>query len=157
MVLEQSRLNNEIGATISLQPNASRILQQAWNIQPEAARGMVDEGFRGYNVDGALVNEILLATKALFGAERMMYHRQDLLECLKEAATSTKRDGPPAIVNTSSRVISCDCSAGTIKLENGEEIHADLIIGADGIHSKLRSYVLDETVSPVRTGSPHIV
>ncbi|CZT18282.1 related to 2-polyprenyl-6-methoxyphenol hydroxylase and related FAD-dependent oxidoreductases [Ramularia collo-cygni] len=113
---------------------------------------MIDKGFRIYNVDGVLVNEIPLATRDIYGADRMMYHRQDLHDCLKEAARSTERDGPPVTIKTSSRVLSCDCKAGTIKLKSGEEICADLIIGADGIHSTIRSHVLDERVSPVRTG-----
>jgi salicylate hydroxylase len=40
-VLERSALASEIGATISLQPNASRILQSVWKVDSMAeARGM---------------------------------------------------------------------------------------------------------------------
>lgn len=113
---------------------------------------MVDKGFRIYNVDGNLVNEIPLTTQDIYGANRIMYHRQDLHETLKQAATSTERDGLPVKFKTSSRVLSCDCVGGTIKIEGGEDVHADLIIGADGIHSTIRGHVLGEDVPPARTG-----
>jgi salicylate hydroxylase len=153
-VVEQSRLHAEIGATISLQPNASRILEEEWRLEGlfSTARGMVDRGFRIYNVDGAKVSEIPLTTKSKYGADRIMYHRQDLHECLKKAATSTRRDGPPAEIRVSSRVVSCDCEAGVVVLENGEELEADLIVAADGIHSVLRRCVLDEDIDPIPTG-----
>lgn len=40
-----------------------------------------------------------------------------------------------------SRVTRVDPEAGTLSLENGDEISADLIVGADGCHSQLRQYI----------------
>jgi salicylate hydroxylase len=153
-VPEQSRLHSEIGATISLQPNASRILEEEWQLGDDLAiaRGMVDHGFRIYNVDGTLVNTVPLLTKAMYGAERIMYHRQDLHECLKQAALSPKRTGQPVEIRVSSRVISCDCEAGIVTLQSGETVQGDLIIGADGIHSKIREQVLEKAVKTIPTG-----
>lgn len=153
-ILEQSRLHAEIGATISLQPNASRILAQQWKLSAEElaiARGMIDHGFRVYNTEGTKVNEIPLK-EGKYDADRMMYHRQDLHECLKVVATSTTRPGPPATIKVSSKVISCDCDAAMVQLESGEKLQADVVIAADGIHSTMRSFVLGETISPVPTG-----
>lgn len=151
-VLEQSRLHAEIGATISLQPNASKILRDTWKLEHGGARGMVDRGFRIYDTEGKLVNSVPLIEKEEYGADRVMYHRQDLHECLKQAATSTEREGPPAVIRVSSRVTKCDCEAGIVTLENGEEISADLVVGADGIHSTLRQFVLEERIDPKPTG-----
>jgi salicylate hydroxylase len=153
-VLEQSRLFSEIGAAISLQPNATRILQDAWGLtdQVEAGSGTVDCGFRVFNTDGKLVNEISLLAKTRYGADRIVWHRQDLHSYLMKAATSTTRAGPAVVVRTSARVTSCDCEAGTVLLGNQETLTADLIIGADGIHSKLRSLVLEHEVKPKPTG-----
>lgn len=152
-ILEQSQLLSEIGATISLQPNASRILNQEWKLGKylDIARGMVDNGFRIYNPDGQLVNEIPLLSKTGYGGDRIMYHRQDLHDCLKKAATSEDRYGSPAKVLVSSKVISCDCDAGSVTLDNGEIIHGDLVIAADGIHSNIREFVAGE-VKPIPTG-----
>jgi salicylate hydroxylase len=68
-ILEQSRLSAEIGATISLQPNATRILEQSWGLKTllESSNGMVDHGLRIYSVDGKMVNEIPLRSKTQYG------------------------------------------------------------------------------------------
>ncbi|RMX78011.1 hypothetical protein D0869_09425 [Hortaea werneckii] len=153
-VLEQSRLCAEIGATISLQPNASRIMQREWELEGllERARGMVDQGFRIYNTDGQMVNSVPLAGKAEYEGDRIIYHRQDLHEYMRSEATSPSRAGPPAEVRTSCRVTTCDTEAGQITLESGEIVQADLIIGADGIHSVLRGLIVNETVPTAPTG-----
>ncbi|TKA81732.1 hypothetical protein B0A55_01117 [Friedmanniomyces simplex] len=153
-ILEQSRLLTEIGATISLQPNASRILEREWGMGGELknAVGIVDHGFRIYNSDGQLVNTVPLLSKTEYGGDRVMYHRQDLHNALRLAATAADRVGPPATVRTASRVVSCDCDAGFVVLESGEQVHADLIVGADGIHSVLRDHVVHEKINTVPTG-----
>jgi salicylate hydroxylase len=135
IVLEQSRLNREIGALISLQPNASRIMETTWGLgaEMEQARGMVDEGLRIYDTDGSLVNEIPLLSKTEYGGSRIVHHRNDLHEALKSAATSNHRNGEPATIQVSSRVISCDAREGKVTLESGQVLTADVIIGADGM------------------------
>ena len=134
-VLEQSRLNREIGALISLQPNASRIMCKTWKLdkEMEEARGLIDEGFRIYDADGTLVNEIPLLSKTKYGGDRIVWHRNDLHTALKSAATSLSRRGDPATIRVASRVVSCDPVEGNVTLESGEVLTADVIIGADGM------------------------
>lgn len=112
---------------------------------------MPDRGFRIYNPEGKRVNEIPLRTEK-YGADRMMYHRQDLHECLKRAATATNRPGEPVRLRVSSKVIKCDCETGVVALDGGEEVEGHLVIGADGIHSIVRRFVVDEDVHPIPTG-----
>ncbi|KAJ5119108.1 FAD/NAD(P)-binding domain-containing protein [Penicillium atrosanguineum] len=152
-VLEQSRLSREIGALISLQPNASRILRKTWKLdkEMEEARGLVDEGMRIYDVDGKLVNEIPLLSKTEYGGDRIVWHRNDLHTALKSAATSPNRGGDPATIQVASRVTSCDPVEGNVTLESGEVLTADVIIGADGI--ALRKYVLNDEPAAMPTGS----
>ncbi|KAH7385237.1 FAD binding domain-containing protein [Phaeosphaeria sp. MPI-PUGE-AT-0046c] len=154
-VLEQSRLCSEIGATISLQPNATRILKNTWGLSDllESADGTVDCGFRVFNTDGKMVNEIPLLARTQYGADRIVWHRQDLHSYLMRSATNTARAGPPVVVRTSARVILCDCDSGVVTLENQEILAAHLVIGADGIHSKLRATVTQEDIRPKATGS----
>lgn len=71
---------------------------------------------------------------------------------MRSEAISPNRAGPPAEIRTSCRVTACDTEAGQITLESGEIVQADLIIGADGIHSVLRGLVVNETVPIVPTG-----
>ena len=137
--MEQSRLNKEIGALISLQPNASKIVAK-WGLAPslEQKGAMVDKGFRIYTSDGTLQKELMFDTKE-FGGDRVVYHRIDLHDTLKHAALSTERPGPPVQIRTSGRMISCDCEEGIITLESGERLKGDLIVGADGTYFPLNS------------------
>ncbi|KAJ4984579.1 hypothetical protein SVAN01_09901 [Stagonosporopsis vannaccii] len=153
-ILEQSRLSTEIGATISLQPNATRIIQQVWGLDNllEDSRGIVDHGFRVYNVHGRKVDEIPLHSKTQYGADRIMWHRQDLHAYLRKTAIDVNREGRPAVLRTSARVSQCDCDEGRVILEDGEILEADLVIGSDGIHSVLRTSVLGEEITPKPTG-----
>ncbi|KAH8887579.1 FAD binding domain-containing protein [Thozetella sp. PMI_491] len=153
LVLEKSRMLREVGAAISLQPNASKIVGQ-WGIDAflDKAEPMHDKAFRVLDIDGQLVNEIAIDTTKLFGANRVLYHRQDLHTALREAATAPNLSGKPAELRTSSAVVACDPEAGTVTLESGEVITGDIIIGADGIHSAVRAAVLGETRKAIPTG-----
>jgi salicylate hydroxylase len=81
-----------------------------------------------------------------------MWHRQDLHAYLRHTAISTDGNGPAAVLRTSSRIIRCDCVNGIVTLENEEQIEADLIVGADGIHSTVRTSVLGREAKPQPTG-----
>jgi salicylate hydroxylase len=68
-----------------------------------------------------------------------------------------QRDGsvvPPSSLRLSSTVVDCNTKDGVITLADGTTHRADLIVGADGIHSVIRTAVLeDEELSkPVPTG-----
>ncbi|KAI8165078.1 ABC transporter [Colletotrichum sp. SAR 10_70] len=80
-VLEQSHLNKEIGATISLQPNASKIVEKEWGLEDSLAKkgSMADKAFRIYDTDGKLHAEIPFHLKKNYGAERMVYHSKSVL------------------------------------------------------------------------------
>lgn len=113
---------------------------------------MIDEAFEVYNLDGEMQMRIPLLTRGKYGAERMMYHRADLHQALKERATSPKFPSRPAVLRTASRVTCCDCEMGTVELASGEVLSADLIVGADGIKSAVRKYVLGEEANAIPTG-----
>ncbi|KAI9661854.1 MAG: hypothetical protein M1821_009093 [Bathelium mastoideum] len=152
IILERSRLNRETGALISLQPNATKIISK-WNIDHflNRAEPVIDRAFRIFDIDGKLHAEIPLS-KETFGANRIIYHRQDLHSALKEAAQSEDFVGPPARTRTSCEVVSCDCDEGVVVLESGERVYGDLIVGADGIHSVLRRFVTGNESSTIPTG-----
>jgi 2-polyprenyl-6-methoxyphenol hydroxylase-like FAD-dependent oxidoreductase len=64
----------------------------------------------------------------------MLVHRVKLHDRLKLVATGEKGEGPPVKLNLSSRVASIDPENCKVVLEKGDEIQADVIIGADGIY-----------------------
>ncbi|KAH7018030.1 salicylate hydroxylase [Microdochium trichocladiopsis] len=151
-VLEKSRMLRETGALISLQPNASKIVD-SWGIESFLAecKPMSDKAFRIFNTGGKLVNEVKL-DKAAFGADRVLYHRQDLHTALLKAATSPDRPGPPVVVRTGCGAASCDPEAGSVTTTTGETITADIVIGADGIRSAIRAHVIGEQRDSIPTG-----
>ena len=152
-VLEQSRMNKEIGALISLQPNASKIATRfGLDAFLESKKPMVDQAFRIFNAEGEHQTTIPLITKQ-YGAQRMLYHRVDLHDALKSAAVSEQLPGPPAKILTSSKVVSCDCERASVTLDSGKELHGNILIGADGIHSQLRKFVVGEGHDPKQTGT----
>ncbi|KZL78761.1 zeaxanthin epoxidase, partial [Colletotrichum tofieldiae] len=145
-VLEQSQLNREIGATISLQPNASKIVEKQWGLEETLSKkgSMADKGFRIYSVEGKLHAEIPFHLKKSYGAERMMYHRA--------AVTKVVADAEPVEIRTGCVVRDCDPEDGTVTLDSGEVLAGDLIVGADGIKSVLRKSVVGKDISAIPTG-----
>jgi 2-polyprenyl-6-methoxyphenol hydroxylase-like FAD-dependent oxidoreductase len=114
---------------------------------------MVDKAFRICSVDGTEHKRVDLAAKLEYGGDRMLYHRQDLHEALKAAAIDPAGKGRPAEILVRSRVLSCDCDAGSVELQDGRVLDGfDLIIAADGVRSQLRQFVLGEEEKPVPTG-----
>ncbi|RSL51962.1 hypothetical protein CEP53_008235 [Fusarium sp. AF-6] len=152
-VLEQSSLNREIGAAISLQPNASKIVASRWDLARtlEESGSMIDEAFEVYTVQGELQTTVPFST-AKYGSDRVLYHRMDLHQALKTRATGLDYPGRPATILTSTRVIGCDCDTGDVFLENEQTLQADLIVGADGIKSNIRRVILGKDVNAIPIG-----
>jgi salicylate hydroxylase len=66
-----------------------------------------------------------------------MTHRVDVHEELKRAFLDpTLPDVPEGKLHLGQRVVSCDFENTAITLASGETVHADLMIGADGIKVK---------------------
>jgi salicylate hydroxylase len=147
-------MNREIGALLSLQPNASKIATSLGLDKFLAKKGpMKDRAFRIFNVDGEKQVEIPSDTDK-YGAPRMVYHRVDLHDALKEAVTDNRGRGSPGKIIPCSRVASVNCEDGIVFLENGRSYQGDIIIGADGIHSVVRTSVLgSEASQPQPTGT----
>ncbi|KAI5477302.1 AAA family ATPase [Pseudohyphozyma bogoriensis] len=155
IVLEASKMNKEVGAAISLQPNASKIMAKLGFTDELLKKygALVDGGFQIYGTDGTRQLQIPSTREGNFGGDRVLYHRVDLHDLLKELATAENPSkGSPAEIRVASRVASCDAEAGTLTLESGETLSGDLIIGADGIHSKVREGVIGKKVDAVPTG-----
>jgi salicylate hydroxylase len=136
-VYEQAPGFGEIGAGIQIGPNASRILHR---IVPEAA--LAARAVRPLAVhqrrwdDGRTLQHAPLgpALEAAFGAPYYHFHRADLLQALASALPAERvhfRHRLAAIRDLGDRV--------EARFENGAVVAADVLVGADGIHSTARA------------------
>lgn len=95
-----------------------------------------------YNAQGARTKVTDLAERSkIWQHPWQLSHRVHLHEALKQTALSEHGIGKPAILHTTSRVTNVNTESATITLECGQAIKADLVLGADGIYSKARTFV----------------
>lgn len=59
---------------------------------------------------------------------------------------------PRITIRTNCRVVAMDPSIPTLTLESGEVVSADVVIGADGVKSLTREYVVGGPDKPTPTG-----
>lgn len=136
-IYERSGLNNEIGAAIHVCPNASRGLL-ALGLDPVAARFV--NAKKSWRADSTTLtcfheaDEGYVAGK--FGAPWWWCHRVDLHESLKVLALGEKGEGKPAVVHLKKEVATYDSEAGSVTFVDGSVASGDLVIAADGVHSK---------------------
>ncbi|KAK2798504.1 hypothetical protein FQN51_007658 [Onygenales sp. PD_10] len=150
-IFEQSRFANEIGAAIHLAPNCNGILRRL---------GIYAEDF-GANTFDAVANHApsgqLLQGIDLKGANTAwqhpyhLVHRVGLHKALQNKVLEQERDGKSVTLKLASRIVEVGCDASII-LENGEKYTGDVVIGADGVHSKTRDAVTGGTVKPFDCG-----
>ncbi|KAI5361637.1 Putative FAD-binding domain, FAD/NAD(P)-binding domain superfamily [Septoria linicola] len=135
-IFEQSRMAQETGAAIHLAPNSNGLLR--WlGLQAEDCGAVECLGFSNYAPSGHLRMSIPTG----HAAEKWKHpwhlvHRGQLHSALKDRAIA---DG--AKLTLSSRVTSVDAEAATVTFEDGQSVQGDLIVGADGVHSKSRKSI----------------
>jgi salicylate hydroxylase len=70
-----------------------------------------------------------------------MFHRQYMHAMLKDCALEEQGEGIPATLKVNHKCLDIDLASGTIVFENGIAAQHDLIVGADGIGSAVRSII----------------
>jgi 2-polyprenyl-6-methoxyphenol hydroxylase-like FAD-dependent oxidoreductase len=137
-LLEASGFANELGAAVHLAPNANGLLRRMGLI-PEAHGAITCK----------VMTQLLPNGKELFtvslerDADRWQHpwqlaHRVSLHSELKRLATREEGEGTPAVLRLRSKVVDVDVKAGVVTLADGEKIQSDVVVGADGVHSKTR-------------------
>ncbi len=139
-VFEQAAELREVGAGIQISPNASRILNRLGLEEP-----MRRLGVRPYSIvirrwdDGReLARQPLAdACERNFGAPYYNFHRADLLDLLSAAV-------PPGVLHLDHRCVALTQHADRVEVQfhNGATADADVVVGADGIHSTVRKAVM---------------
>lgn len=146
-VLEQAEAISEVGAGLQISPNGVAVLA-ALGLEDRLARDAV----RGEAVvlrDHARAGEVLRLDLKRHASDQAFYfvHRADLIDLLAEAARQ-------AGVQVRLLQMVDQVEAGpdpVIHFANGARSPANLVVGADGLHSCVRKS-LNEPVSPFFTG-----
>ena len=147
-VLEQSPEIAEVGAGLQITPNGVAVLDALGLGAALRAAGVVSRAveLRDYRA-GRLVVRLDLSRHA--GARSyLLLHRADLVELLAGAARDA---GVELLLDHAVAKIRDGESGASVTLADGRKIGGDLVVGADGLHSRLRALLNGES-APFFTG-----
>ena len=130
----------EVGAGLQMAPNGSRLLHRLGlrdALERVAVRPVMDE-YR--STDGTVqATESLVGYEQRYGAPLYTIHRADLHDMLRSLI-------PASAIKLSTEFVGLDQSADavTLRFADGSSAEADVVIGADGIRSRVRTLVSDD-------------
>ncbi|KEF60633.1 uncharacterized protein A1O9_02194 [Exophiala aquamarina CBS 119918] len=132
-ILEQSQLADEIGAAIHMSPNANGVLLKLGvDVSERGATRLLQVR------ESDIVKDRSEDGRKLLISSWLQAHRGHLHAQLKDKAISSQYEGPPAQLQISSRIVEVDAQNAKVTLENGDIVHGDVLIGADGVRSITR-------------------
>jgi salicylate hydroxylase len=143
LVLEQAETLGEVGAGIQISPNASRVLYSLGLRERLEAVAFEPEAIEARSSRGTLVMREPLGEKCLsrFGFPYLHLHRADLHAALIDAAAAQPRIEIRLGARCTGASSYAEAATATVEA-SGERISADVLIGADGIHSAVREALL---------------
>ncbi len=125
----------EIGAGVALGPNAMKVLRSLeLEDDVRAIAGRWEWAVTRHGKTGRAISRTSRDQQAaLFGSAGATAHRADLLDVLAHSL-------PGDIVTLGARCVGAesDGRVAVAKFQDGSEVEADVVIGADGIHSAVR-------------------
>ncbi|KAH7112134.1 hypothetical protein B0J11DRAFT_619731 [Dendryphion nanum] len=147
-IYEKSQFKNEIGAAITLTPNANRILR-AWGFDFEKAQPSDFEQFRMLDMETLEVTarEDLRGVREESGDRMCAFHRVDLHSGLREMAEEAG-----ARIELGKEVVAIDAEGGVVEIGSGERVESDLVVMADGSHTKFLPQITNRSIPNVKIG-----
>ncbi len=136
---EQATELRELGAGVQISPNGSRVLAALGLQAAMEAIASVPSGkeMRLFNTGQAWrVQDLGEIAVTRFGSPYWLVHRGDFYRVLLTALA----ERAPTALHVGARCVGFAQDAGgvTLHLENGETARGDVLIGADGVHSRIR-------------------
>lgn len=148
-VFEQAERFGRVGADINLTPNAVRALDGlgVGDTLRETAARPVARISRMWDT-GAETSRLAMSDEAerQYGAPQLTMHRADVMSALEQALLPGELQ-----LGKKTIAIAQDADGASITLADGSTHRFDIVIGADGIHSGVRKFLLGDD-HPVFTG-----
>jgi 2-polyprenyl-6-methoxyphenol hydroxylase-like FAD-dependent oxidoreductase len=144
---EQAPALGEVGAGVYITPNSVRQLQRVGlGEQVEKYGARVGSASQYFSADGTPIAPVQVTDSSGWSANFGM-HRADFVDLLAGSL-------PQDIVHTGHRCVGFEQvgERARVKFANGASAEADIVVGADGIHSELRPYVFPPS-APVFHGT----
>jgi salicylate hydroxylase len=139
LVLEQAETLSEIGAGIQIASNAAIVLRELGLESAMQAVGVKPQSYDYRDLrTGRMLYQAPLGDEAArrYGAPMYNVHRADLVQLLFDAVPAeSKRLGARCVA------ISQTDDTVEVRLQTGETLKADVLVGCDGIHSVVRQYL----------------
>lgn len=139
-VYEQAPELREVGAGLQLAPNGTRVLF-ALGLEQDIRRDGVETGDKVVRLwstgqTWSLFDPTVATPVERFGSPMYLMHRGDLHAMLVEAVRREK----PGAIHIDARCVDFeqDEAGVRLKLEDGRHVTGDMLIGADGLHSRVR-------------------
>ncbi len=144
-VYEQAHQLGEVGAGLILQPNSLRVLERLGVGDRVARVGASITDWRYCQADGTVVSQEAFGHTA--GDTMLGLYRPDLVAALVESL-------PERVVHTGHQCVAFaqDNQRAVVTFANGVRVEAEVVVGADGIHSTLQRHVV-EPREPVFSGT----
>ena len=143
-IFEKSSFKHEIGAAITMTPNANLVLDR-WGFDAAGA-GETDK------CQARTLNPATLECEGTvdlshvgerFGHCFNAFHRVDMHSKLQELVTSCDQPGPVLRIQLGKEAVAVDGQVGLLKFADGTEAQKDLVVVADGVKVRLLLNALD--------------
>lgn len=127
-----------------------------WGLAPALAQRAhkCDRFFFTNGATGAPIGFLRMGEEFMrdLAADFLFLQHQDLYDMLREHAVASG-----AALRFAARVVDADTAQGSVTLEGGEVLTADIVVAADGFDSALREAVTEDTDTPPDAADAHVV
>ncbi|KAI1769354.1 FAD binding domain protein [Hypoxylon sp. FL1150] len=150
-VLEKTAKLVEVGAGLQVTPNASRLFHH-WGVYDELSSRAAKPSYlavRRYDGTRLLAYEDDFQKKMLdrYGAPFWDIHRADLQAALVRRAQSLG-----VAIRLGADVQHVDFESASVAMADGQTVQGDVVLGADGLWSRTRNFLLRRPLMPKPTG-----
>jgi len=152
-VLESAQEIGEVGAGIQVLPNSSKVLK-SWGVfdKIDPSRICTTDSCDILGWKGQLISSMdFISAEKEYGSPFYDLHRADLHKALFDRAMELGAEVHVNSLVTDVR-FDTDNNLAFVTTKGGKIWQADLVVGADGLHSRCRAFILGKQDYPRRTG-----